>query len=332
MGSGASIQDLPDSITEAECRDIAGQLFDETLFRNAADNGTLSKQKLAQIMTIRTDCFLTHDWGRDLGQDNHARVALLNSALQKRGLKTWFDAEKMQGNIKKQMVSGIDNTQCVVVFITKRYNEKVAGENAEDNCQLEFNYAALRKTGVRMVPVVMEERMRNTREWIGEVAMVLGGRLYVDMCGDLTDPAYLNAKADELYAAIMGVIGTPLKEADDTMHSWTATGSDSHTNGHVIATSSSMVELLAPHTSSRNAITTSGVSQLQLEQLDGKQIIQLLNHCNMRGYDNLVEDHDITGTANRVIDIARPCDRFYIFGLFYTQGWSYAVVSMVGVI
>ena len=116
------------------------------------------------------------------------------------------------GNIKKQMVAGIDNAQCVVVFITKRYTEKVAGDNAEDNCQLEFNYAALRKTATRMVSVVMEERMRNTRTWGGEVAMVLGGRLYVDLCGDLSDHDYLNKKADELYEAIMGVIGRKVKD------------------------------------------------------------------------------------------------------------------------
>lgn len=116
------------------------------------------------------------------------------------------------GNIKKQMVAGIDNAQCVVVFITKRYTEKVAGDNAEDNCQLEFNYAALRKTATRMVSVVMEERMRNTRTWGGEVAMVLGGRLYVDLCGDLSDDTYLNKKADELYEAITGIIGLKVKD------------------------------------------------------------------------------------------------------------------------
>jgi hypothetical protein len=110
------------------------------------------------------------------------------------------------------MVAGIDNAQCVVVFITKRYTEKVAGDNAEDNCHLEFNYAALRKTATRMISVVMEERMRNTRTWGVEVAMVLGGRLYVDLCGDLSDDTYLNKKADELYEAISGVIGLKVKD------------------------------------------------------------------------------------------------------------------------
>jgi len=281
-------------MTEMECRSLGGQLFDETLFKSAASNGHISKQKLAQIMTIRTDCFLTHDWGRDLGQDNHARVALLNAALQKRGLRTWFDAEKMQGNIKKQMVSGIDNTQCVVVFITKRYNEKVAGENAEDNCQLEFNYAALRKSAVRMVSVVMEDRMRNTREWIGEVAMVLGGRLYVDVCGDLSDPSYLNAKADELYAAILAVIGVPLKEADAAMS--TLDVNNTNSMSHVIKPVSSTGKLAVQDLQQDALILDAG--KMPLEQLNRVQVTQLLNYHNMHGYDSLVEEHEITGKSN----------------------------------
>lgn len=45
---------------------------------------------------------------------------------------------QMSGNVKKQMVRGIDYAQCVIVFITRRYVDKVKGENAEDNCQVQF--------------------------------------------------------------------------------------------------------------------------------------------------------------------------------------------------
>ena len=81
------------------------------------------------------------------------------------------------------MVQGIDNANCVVVFITRRYVEKVSGENASDNCQLEFNYAGLQKTGTNMIAVVMEPDMRNTKMW-GECGMVLGNNLYIDMSGN----------------------------------------------------------------------------------------------------------------------------------------------------
>ena len=44
-----------------------------------------------------------------------------------------------------QMCRGIDNAKVVLVFITKRYCDKVGGDNEGDNCKLEFNYAVRRK-------------------------------------------------------------------------------------------------------------------------------------------------------------------------------------------
>ena len=110
------------------------------------------------------------------------------------------------------MVSGINNSQCVIVFVTKKYTEKVSGNNAEDNCQLEFNYAARTKTANHMIPVVMEKGMGITRTWKGEVGLVLGGQMYVDLHGDLNDEAYLNKKVDELHDAIMAVIHHKAKD------------------------------------------------------------------------------------------------------------------------
>ena len=51
-------------------------------------------------MAARTDVFLSHDWGKDeYGRDNHQRVSLINDELKARGYKTWFDEEKLAGNI-----------------------------------------------------------------------------------------------------------------------------------------------------------------------------------------------------------------------------------------
>ena len=50
------------------------------------------------------------------------------------------------GNVVKQMCDGIDASALVIVFITRRYVDKVAGDNAADNCQKEFTYSERRKT------------------------------------------------------------------------------------------------------------------------------------------------------------------------------------------
>jgi hypothetical protein len=118
-------------------------------------DGLVRKEDLLEF-SVETDCFLTHDWGQDeMGRSNHARVSRVSSSLKERGLIAWFDSDRLSGNIVKQMCDGIDNSNCIIVFITKNYVEKVAGSNANDNCQLEFNYAFRRKSASRMIAVVM---------------------------------------------------------------------------------------------------------------------------------------------------------------------------------
>eukprot|EP01052_Picozoa_sp_SAG31_P065988 SAG31_NODE_24791_length_474_cov_0.725333_1_plen_69_part_01 len=55
------------------------------------------------------DTFLTHDWSFDgSGRNNHARVSKVNEKLKQRGIVTWFDEERMEGNAVEQMCTGID--------------------------------------------------------------------------------------------------------------------------------------------------------------------------------------------------------------------------------
>ena len=144
-------------------------------------------------MAAGTDIFLSHNWGKDeSGRDNHERVSIINKELQKMGYQTWFDAEHLRGGIAQKMSGGIEKTKGVIVFITRRYHDKVNSMNASDNCQLEFNYASRRKTRLKMVAVVMESCMRYTSRWTGPIGIHLGGEIYVDMSGDLKNKIELN--------------------------------------------------------------------------------------------------------------------------------------------
>ena len=150
-------------------------------------------------MSARTDVFLSHDWGKDeYGRDNHQRVSLINDELKARGYITWFDEEKLAGNIDVKMAQGIEQTEGVIAFITRRYYEKVNGENARDNCQKEFQHASEIKTRAKIVPVVMEESMRDATPWKGLVGINIGKEMYVDMSGDIENKAYLNQKMELL--------------------------------------------------------------------------------------------------------------------------------------
>lgn len=193
------------------------EYFDFEDYKDSSN--TMSVEQLINVMTLKTDVFLTHDWGVD--QDNHKRVAKINAALKSKGLITWFDEEKMEGNVREKMLEGINNCKCVVVFITKRYMDKVASDNAGDNCKLEFNFAALKKGNSKMVPVVMEPEVRNTKKWHGMVDFELSGLLYVDF-GELT---LSQAKVDELHSRIMSIINKSLQSVFESLHNTLVSGS-----------------------------------------------------------------------------------------------------------
>ena len=150
-------------------------------------------------MTPVTDVFLSHNWGRDESdRNNRYRVSLINRELKRRGYKTWFDEDEMAGNIAERMSEGIEQTKAVIIFLTRKYYEKVNGENALDSCKREFIYAVQRKTPEKILVVVMEECMRDTGTWTKLVGFDFSSRLYVDMSEDLQDRNYLHQQMESL--------------------------------------------------------------------------------------------------------------------------------------
>ncbi|KAF0687345.1 Aste57867_20905 [Aphanomyces stellatus] len=212
MGGAASVGQLPEACTKDECQARYGDLFNETEWQKYAVNGSMSREALAMAFADLTDAFLTHDWGTD--GSTHKKVSTINKLLKARGITTWFDEEKMEGNVKKQMIHGIDNARVIVVFVTQRYIDKVGGSNAEDNCQLEFNYAARRKTASKMIPVLIDPSpsLKNPATWTGEVGFVLGGHLYLDLSNAFDDEQLLATRIDELIGKINGIGGVPIAQ------------------------------------------------------------------------------------------------------------------------
>ena len=146
-------------------------------------------------MSHQTDVFLSHNWGEDqFGRDNHARVSKINEELKKGGYQTWFDEECMKGHITDRMAEGIEQTKGVIVFITKKYHDKVTGKKDNDNCKREFNYAVRKRTSSKMVAVVMEQDLCDTTKWEGAIGFDLGGKMFIDMSGELNEKNYLNQK------------------------------------------------------------------------------------------------------------------------------------------
>eukprot|EP00296_Roombia_truncata_P007793 JP446246.1.p1 GENE.JP446246.1~~JP446246.1.p1 ORF type:complete len:424 (+),score=100.75 JP446246.1:91-1272(+) len=154
------------------------------------------------------DAFLTHDWGKgdeNNGRDNHAEVAAVNTALKQRGIRTWFDQDRMEGVITKQMQQGIDRAATVVTFITKRYMSKVDGDNEKDNCQREFLYAQLTKPEA-MIAVPMHQDCSHPGLWKGPVLFTLGSKLAAANVVDGVNSANFKAQMDALASEIRRVM------------------------------------------------------------------------------------------------------------------------------
>jgi GTPase SAR1 family protein len=127
---------------------------------------------------VYTDVFLSHDWGKD--NINHEKVKIINQVLQKKGLITWFDEERIEGDIIDRMTEGIEKTKCVLVFVTENYRNKVNGSEKRDNCYREFSHAVVHKGPQKLISIVMEKDMRNTREWKGQLGVALQNDLFYD--------------------------------------------------------------------------------------------------------------------------------------------------------
>eukprot|EP00299_Pterocystis_sp_00344_P019704 c9748_g1_i7.p1 GENE.c9748_g1_i7~~c9748_g1_i7.p1 ORF type:complete len:268 (+),score=63.97 c9748_g1_i7:336-1139(+) len=119
---------------------------------------------------FRFHAFFTHDWGLDeLGRNNHMRILSLAKQFSTHGLQ--IAVEEVEGRAKRQNHK-IDESAVVVVFITKRFMEKVAN-GVQDNCLFEFDYASKKKGLDKMLFVLNEKRLKDEQVWCGPVGNVL---------------------------------------------------------------------------------------------------------------------------------------------------------------
>jgi hypothetical protein len=149
--------------------------------------------------------FITHDWGTDtLGRNNHDTMKLVNAALKRRGLVTWFDGDKLEDNISQQVPGGIQGAGCVLCAITRRYLQKVDGANSNDNCKLEFGYSTDSKSSDQIIAVSMEPQVLDPKSWTGPIGLYLGSHTYLfDLVFEISsDMARFEAVVDKIVERI----------------------------------------------------------------------------------------------------------------------------------
>jgi len=136
------------------------------------------------------------------GRILHERASRINDFLRAAGCTTWFSAERVQGNVLDTTCAAIDESDIVLVLVSQRSLDRVAGKNgAYDSLKKEFEYAERTKGADRLVPIVLDPNARTSRDWGGGIGMVLGSRPFTDLSVDPTEPAWdanLHALLEEI--------------------------------------------------------------------------------------------------------------------------------------
>ncbi len=136
-------------------------------------------------MQASIKAFASHNWGHN--GITHARVVKVCNVLRERGVDVWLDETHMRGNILDAMCHGIDESDVVIVFVTREYIKKVQSGSSTDNVRREFMYAS--QAAHKMIAVRFDADLGC--RWPGPVGMVLGSSLYVDMSKDpISDVAF----------------------------------------------------------------------------------------------------------------------------------------------
>lgn len=113
------------------------------------------------------DLFLSHDWG--IGAKNHARVVKLDRILEDY-LTTWIDVHDLEPSIIASIRKGLEESEKVVIFITRAYMEKASGEGPNgvtDYCYQEFQHVREKDERNNIILVVNDSGARDNRKWNG---------------------------------------------------------------------------------------------------------------------------------------------------------------------
>ena len=142
-----------------------------------------------------TTAFLSHEWGADLANRNHFRVKGFDEKLKQWTISTWFDSDRLTRDVMTEITAGIDKTKIVLLFLTKRYMEKVVGTAIPrdiEYCHIEFHSAIRRRGRDHILVIIMEPDLLDKTTWFGPVADTLRSALCIDFS--------TNAKLDSAVA------------------------------------------------------------------------------------------------------------------------------------
>mmetsp|Transcript_10012 Transcript_10012/g.10117 ORF Transcript_10012/g.10117 Transcript_10012/m.10117 type:complete len:512 (-) Transcript_10012:77-1612(-) len=200
-----------------EIQEIIGyNNYNEKLYQMYLDtDGFVSTNKILELQQINYDIFISHDWEEN---DSLCKwMVIFCEDLKKNNIEAYFETDA-----NSAINDAIRKSQLVGVCLTEKYKEKIQSSNDQDRCKLEFNYACQKQPlKSTMIPLLVEESMRDVSRWEG----VVGQYLHEVKCIDCTEENKLKSSVEELVQRIREVVvpvrewqGTIVKEEKSSKH------------------------------------------------------------------------------------------------------------------
>ncbi len=103
-------------------------------------------------------------------------------------------ADEDCGIVLENVCAAIDDSDTVLVVVSQRTLDRIAGKNgALDPLKKAFEYAERTKGAESLLPAVIDPSVRSARDWWGGVGMVLGSRPVSDLTQEMSDPNWEGA-------------------------------------------------------------------------------------------------------------------------------------------
>lgn len=116
-------------------------------------------------------------------------VKQVGEALKTRNLKVWIDdgvdesgKKRIRTQLDEDIARAIDETECMLVFITKNYLNKVNGNDLSDYCQKEFKYG-FDRLQKRVIPIIVDSDVWKDIGNEKKTLNALGGRIGLNLSG-----------------------------------------------------------------------------------------------------------------------------------------------------
>lgn len=239
MGSRQAVMACPAEVDRRTFHDLCvkygpGKVEDDVFTNMCSEGEDVIARDTLLALSRHTDVFLSYDGGIDCnGRYTGDRVKAVNKALRGAGFLTWFGEEQAlrHGCIfdpQERSKEGIESTQLLLVFVTKRYSDLIerrlhshvninldagagsAGGDTGELCGFEFEHGwdfKGRNYLRALVPCVLEERMKDVKNWGPRLRETLGRRFLMDLTNFESDPEVLR----EFFKFITSAIGVPLR-------------------------------------------------------------------------------------------------------------------------